>query len=193
MSLDLSVSTQPRVTRAECDAALAHVLTAPKDNVPVEMICFRSGYSERSFPDRLELSKELGIVGERWLKDAWLKLPDGRPDPRIQVSILPKRVMDLCWRDRENTIHPGDPFIADLDTSEANLTAGTHLAIGSAVIEVTGFFNTACVKWRDRYGAESLAWLNDPANKTYRLRGLFCRIVEDGEVRLGDLIRKLPD
>jgi len=193
MSLDIAQKLRPaHASRAECDAALPHVLNAPKDNVPVETICFRPDYSQRRFPDSLTLTKECGILGERWLKDAWLKLPDGQPDPRIQVSILPKRVMDLCWRDRQATVHPGDPFVADLDTSYENLPVGSRLAIGNSVIEVSDEFNTACIKWRERYGLESLAWINDRANKPYRLRGILCRIVQDGEVRLGDMIRKLP-
>ena len=178
-------------TREDCDAALAHILDAPKDDVAIENLCFRTGLSERSFPDRIQVSAERGIEGERWLQNPWLKLTDGSPDPRIQVSILPLRVMDLCWRDRENTVHPGDTMVADLDMTEANMPTGTRLQIGGAVVEVSDMFNTACVKWKARYGTESLAWINHRPNRHLRLRGVLCRVITDGEICANDRIRKL--
>lgn len=179
------------VSRAECEAAMAHIGDAPKDDVAIDSLCFRTGYGERSFPDRLAVSTARGIEGERWLSDPWMTLADGRPDPRIQVSILPRRVMDLCWRDRESTVHPGDTIVADLDTSEANLPAGTRLQIGSAVIEVSDLFNTGCAKWHARYGNDSLRWINHAPYRALRLRGVLCRVVTDGEIRRSDRIRKL--
>lgn len=181
----------PFATRKECEAALPHILAAPKDDAAIDSLCFRPDFGERLFPASLQLSVEGGINGERWLKAPWLKLPDGSPDPRIQVSVLSRRVMDLCWRDRENTVHPGDTIVTDLDLTEANMPVGTCLQIGGAVVEVSDKFNTACVKWRDRYGAESLAWINHPSHRPLRLRGVLCRIVAGGEVRACDRIRKL--
>lgn len=95
-------------SRAECDAALPHILAAPRDAAAIDNLCFRPAYGKRCFPDQLHLTVAGGIADERWLKAPWLTLPDGSPDPRIQVSILPRRGMDLCWRDRGNTVHPGD-------------------------------------------------------------------------------------
>lgn len=175
-------------SRAECDAALPHILAAPRDGAAIDSLCFRPAYGERRFPDQLHLTVAGGIADERWLKAPWLTLPDGSPDPRIQVSILPRRVMDLCWRDRDTTVHPGDTMVADLDMSEANLPAGTRLRVGSAVLEVSDKFNTGCAKWRDRYGADSLAWINHKPNRPLRLRGVLCRIVQDGVINASDQI-----
>ena len=179
------------VTLDELMAALPHVLAAPKDRTVVDQLCFRPAYNERRFPDRLTLTREQGVPGERWLTAPWLKLPDGRPDPDIQVSILPRRVMDLVWRDREGTPHPGDTIIADLDTSEANLPHGTLLRAGTATLRVSGVFNDGCVKWKARYGADAKAWIVAEGHPTLRLRGILCAIVEDGEVALGDPITKI--
>lgn len=178
-------------SREDCEAALPHILAAPKDSAPIESLCFREGYGQRAFPEQIELSVAGGIKGERWAKAPWLKLADGSPDPRIQVSILPLRVMDLCWRDRQNSVHPGDTMVADLDMSEANLPVGTRLAVGTAQIEVSDYFNTACIKWKERYGAESLAWINHRSYRALRLRGVLCRIVQDGVIRASDAIRVL--
>ena len=181
------------VSFAECEQALDHINRAPLDEAEIDCLCARPDFGTRAFPDKLILTVDHGILGERWTHSPWLTLPNGDPDPRIQVSILSKRVMDLCWRDRERVIHPGDPFVVDMNLGEANMPVGTRLAIGTAIVEVSDKFNTACVKWRDRYGQDSLHWMNLARNRPYRLRGILCRIVQDGEVKLGDRLAKLPN
>lgn len=183
--------TSHPATTAECDAALDHILAAPKDIATIEQLCFRPDFGDRTFPETLEMTVDQGIIGERWTKKPWLTLPDGAPDPRIQVSILSKRVMDLCWRDRENTVHPGDPIVVDMDLGAENLPVGTRLRAGSAILEVSDKFNNGCVKWRDRYGEDSLRWFNKRENRDLRLRGILCRIVQDGTVQVGDQLVKL--
>lgn len=178
-------------TAAELAAALPHVLAAPRDAGPVTMLCFRPGIGQRAHPQMLRLTRDLGIPGDRWLSRPWLKLPDGRPDPAIQVAILPSRVLDLVWRDRAGTPHPGDPIVADLDMTEANLPQGTLLRAGSAVLRVSNVWNDGCVKWKARYGAAAKAWIVAPGHKELRLRGILCSVEEDGEVRVGDLVEKL--
>lgn len=119
--------TPAPATTAECETALDSILDAPKQRATIEQLCFRPDYGLRQFPDALELTVSQGILGERWTKKPWLTLPDGAPDPRIQVSILSKRVMDLCWRDRAGTPHPGDPFVVDMNLGVENLPVGTRL------------------------------------------------------------------
>lgn len=179
------------ITYDECESALEHILAAPKDDALIDHVCFRPTVGARTFPDYLELTVERGIVGERWRTQPWLRLPDGAPDPRIQVSILSKRVMDLCWRNRDRAAHPGDPIIADMDLGLENLPTGSRLQAGTAVLEVSDVFNTGCVKWRDRYGGDSLRWINEPRYRPLRLRGILCSIVGDGRVSKGDRLTKV--
>lgn len=178
-----------QVTEAELNAALPHVLAAPKDQSTVHQLCFRPGFNQREFPDRLTLTVAQGIPGERWGTAPWLRLPDGRAHPGIQVSILPLRVMDLVWRDRETVPHPGDPIVADMDLSEANLPVGSLIRAGTALLQVSEVPNDGCVKWKLRYGAAAKDWLTAPGHPALRLRGVLCAIVEDGSVALGDAIR----
>jgi hypothetical protein len=178
-------------TVAECDAALDHILAAPNNSATIGQLCFRPDFGLRTFPDALDMTVDQGIIGERWAKKPWLTLPNGEPDPRIQVSIFSKRVMDLCWRDPANTVHPGDPIIVDMNLSVANLPTGTRLQAGSAILEVSDKFNTACIKWRDRYGDDSLRWINRRDNRDFRLRGILCKIVRDGTVKVGDQLVKI--
>ena len=178
------------VTKSALDAAIVQIKEAPKDDVPIETLCFRPGFGERQFPDQIDLTRRGGITGERWLKTPWMKLPDGSPDPAIQVSILGRRVHDAVRFDPQNMLHPGDTIIADLDCSEANMPRGTLLKIGSAVLRVSGVFNTACVKWKARYGAEAFEWINEPEYRPLRLRGLLCSIHQDGVISKEDRILK---
>ncbi len=179
------------VTMDELQAALPQVLAAPKDAAPVSQLCLRPGYGQRAFVKNIHMTREFGIPGERWLTSPWLKLPDGRPDPRIQVSLLGTRVLDLVWRDPAVAPHPGDPILADMDFSHANMPAGTLLSVGTATLRVSDQFNDACVKWKVRYGDDAKDWIVRPENLKYRLRGILCEIVEDGFVNVGDLICKL--
>lgn len=178
------------ITTQELEAGLEHILAAPKE-AAIDLLCRRPDFGQRDFRQELSLSVSSGIENERWTKHPWMRLEDGSPDPRIQVSILQKRVLDLIWRDRENVVYPGDTMIADMDLSEENLPVGQRVQAGSAVLEVSDVFNTACAKWKVRHGRESYDWINQPENVKYRLRGVLCKIVVDGVARRGDMLRKL--
>ena len=180
-----------KATSDDLQQALAYVLEAPKTDAPIAMLCFRAGFGLRSFPDQLTMTRKDGIPGERWLTQPWLKLADGSPDPRIQVSILPTRVLDLVWRDRVGTVHPGDPIVADLDMTHANLPPGTLLQAGTAVLRVSDEPNDGCVKWKARYGAAAMDWIIAPDHAALRLRGVLCSIEQDGVVRITDRLSKL--
>jgi len=175
----------------DLNAALPYICGAPKDIGPIDMLCFRPGFGEREMRNSLEFTVAQGIPGERWMKSPWMRLPDGSPDPRIQVSVLSKRVAETVIPDMENSLHPGDPIIADMDLSEANMPVGTRLQAGTAVIEVTDAYNEACVKWKTRYGSDAKDWIVVPENRPLRLRGILCRIVQDGVVQATDSLVKL--
>src|SRR3989338_3245043 len=138
------------ITAAELAAALPHVLAAPKTDAPIISLCLRPAFGARVFPDRIAMTRAEGIPGERWATLPWSRLEDGSPDPRIQVSLLPSRVMDLVWRDKSMP-HPGDPIVADLDMSVANLPVGTLIQAGTAVLRVSalpsGRYATGPMRW----------------------------------------------
>jgi hypothetical protein len=174
------------VTTDELTAALPGVLSAPKTGSAVELLCFRPGFGERRFVTELPVTRDRGIPGERWESAPWLKLADGSGHPGIQVSILPRRVLDLVWRDRTGTVHPGDTFVCDLDMTEANLPVGQLLAVGTAVLRVSEVWNDACAKWKVRYGSPAFDWVRAPGHQELRLRGVLCSVETDGVIRLGD-------
>lgn len=179
------------ITRAELDRAWPDIMAAPKDGAAIEMLCLRPAMGERRFVDEIHVTREEGIPGERWLTQPWMRLPGGQPDPAIQVSFLQRRVLDLVWRDREGTPHPGDTFVVDMDLSEANLPAGSLLQVGSAVLEVSTVFNNACAKWKKRYGDDALDWVRAYENKEFRPRGVLAKVHRDGVFRAGDRLTRI--
>ncbi len=180
-------------TMDELIAATPDVLAAPQDRAEISMLCLRPGFNERQFVEALEVTPEQGIPGERWTKHPWLKREDGTAHPGIQICILSKRVLDLVWRDRETTPHPGDTFIVDMDLSEQNLPEGQLLQAGTAVLRVSEVFNDGCVKWKARYGAAAKDWVNLPEYRSCRLRGILCSVEKPGRIANGDLLIKIFD
>jgi len=178
-------------TADELAAALPHVLAAPATDGPVHFLCTRPAHNQRVFHRSLTLSRELGVAEDLEMREPWMTLPDGRPDPRIQVSILPLRVLDLVWRDRETMAFPGDTVIADINTSEDNLPNDCLIRVGTAVLRVSDIWNRGCAKWRRRYGNAAYAWTSAQDHKVYRLRGILCAIEQDGTVAVGDVVSKL--
>ncbi len=87
----------PRPDRAALDACLADMRAAPKDAAPIAHLCYRPDFGRRVFCDRLILDAARGVIGDRWAAHAWLRTKDGAPDPRIQVAIIPTRLLRLVW------------------------------------------------------------------------------------------------
>lgn len=179
------------VTAAELAAALPSILAAPRDTGVARLLCARPRPNARSFPDKLTFTRAAGVVGDFEMSRPWLELPDGSPDPRIQVSIMPWQVLDLCWRDRDRVDHPGDNIAVDMNLTTDALPPGTLLAAGTAILRVTDVPNDGCAKWKVRCGHAAYDWVISPDALIQRRRGLFCSVEQDGELRLGDSLRRI--
>lgn len=98
-----------------------------------------------------------------------------RTDPRIQVSILSRSVLDPRWRNREAIKHLGDQIVADLNMSLENLPTGSLIRVGTAVLRISDLWNDGCVRWKARYGRPAYNWVHAKARESLRLRGIFAR------------------
>jgi hypothetical protein len=179
------------VTAAELDAALSAVLAAPREGGVIRLLCSRPRPNARVFPQVLTFTRATGVLGDFEASRPWLTLPDGRPDPRNQVSIMPWKVLDLVWRDRDRVAHPGDNIAVDMNLTEENLPVGTLLSAGTAVLRVSDEPNDGCAKWKVRSGRAAYEWTSHPDHLPLRLRGVYCSVEQDGEMRLGDTLRRL--
>jgi MOSC domain-containing protein YiiM len=175
-------------TLAELEAGLAGVREAPADAGRLELVVRRPTEGERETLEAGELDLELGLVGDRWS----LGRSHGRPpNPDAQLTVMSARAAELVAGTRERWALAGDQLFVDIDLSEANLPAGTRLALGDAVIEITPPPHTGCKKFVSRFGIEAMRFVNAPEGRALRLRGANARVVEAGVVRPGDDVRKL--
>ena len=132
----------------ELEPGLDEIRRAPVDKGVVELIVRRPAEGEREVLAEGVLDLDEGLVGDRWSAHRSSKTPDGSPNRETQLTLMNARVVDLVAAgDRERWALAGDQLYVDLDISEENLPAGTRLALGSAVIEVTPEPHTGCVKF----------------------------------------------
>jgi len=173
------------------EAALATIREAPADEGTVELVVCRPAEDVRKVLDAGELDPAFGLVGDTWNVRGSRRTDDGSPHPDMQLALVNARLMEVVSGGREDWPAAGDQLFVDLDVGAGNLPPGTRLALGSAVIEITDQPHTGCAKFRARFGADALAFVNSPAGRELRLRGIYARVVQSGTVRPGDTIRKL--
>jgi MOSC domain-containing protein YiiM len=77
-----------------------------------------------------------------------------------------------------------------MDLSAENLPPGTHLALGSAVLEVTAQPHTGCQKFVARFGQDAMQFVNSPMGRHLNLRGINAKVIQPGVIRVGDVARK---
>lgn len=171
---------------AELDARWLALPPAPRERGRIVQVCVRPDVDQRAFPGAVELCPRRGAIGDRWERRTWKHLPDGSPDPRVQVAMIEQRTLRWLQELTGCTHHPGDTFIVDLDLGTPHLPLGARLRVGEAVIEISDVENDACAKFARHYGADVFEWIRAAGNREKRLRGLFARVVTGGFVRDGD-------
>jgi hypothetical protein len=170
------------------DGRLEDVLEAPADQGRLELIVRRPAEGEREVLDTARLDLELGLVGDRWAARNVLTTPSYLA---AQLTVMSTRVLAAIEPDRLRWSLAGDQLCVDLDLGFDNLPPGSRLAIGSAVIEISDEPHTGCAKFGSRFGSDAVRWVNSPAGRANRLRGLNARVVTPGTITVGDLIHKV--
>jgi hypothetical protein len=180
------------LTADELEAGLDEIRRAPSDEGTVELIVRRPAVDERELLEEAELQLEEGLVGDTWYARGSKSTGDGSSNRDAQLTLMNARVTDLvAARERERWALAGDQFYIDFDLSEANIPAGTRLALGTAVIEVTELPHTGCVKFSARFGNAAHRFVNTKEHRHLHLRGINARVVQPGTVRRGDTISGL--
>jgi hypothetical protein len=179
--------TEPR----SFDAHLERVRAAPRDAGRLALIVRRPAVDRRESVPEAELDVERGLVGDSWLARGSRHTEDGSADPACQLTLISTRVLEAIEPDPARWPLAGDQLYVDFDLSIEGLPAGTRLAIGEAVIEISEKPHTGCAKFSARFGSDALRWINAPEGRAHRMRGLNARIVRGGTVREGDAIRRV--
>ena len=185
------ISEMKHLTMAELEEGLDEILQAPKDDGVLRLIVRRPRVEAREVLEEGELHTSEGLVGDSWKFRISSRTPDGSAHPDMQLNIMNARVIALVAQDKDRWQLAGDQLFIDLDLSAENLPAGTQLAVGSAVIQVSPQPHTGCQKFVARFGLDAVKFVNSAVGKELHLRGINAKVIQSGTIRVGDVVRKI--
>jgi MOSC domain len=168
---------------ADLEAGLSALPPAPADAGRLALIVRRHPDGAREIPNRVRLAAQDGVPG-----DGWSRRPPR--DPEAQLAVMRRDVAELIANGQPLEVF-GDNLFVDLDISAANLPLGSRLRVGAAVVEVTAKEHNGCTKFQGRFGGAALRFVAAKPTRPLNLRGIYWKVVEDGEASIGDSIRIL--
>lgn len=169
-------------------SAIAQVKQAPRDQGTVELLVCRPEQGQRKVLQQAELDTDQGLLGDNWFARGHKK---GPANTDMQINIMNVRVIAALSDDKTRWPLAGDQLYVDFDISKQNLPAGSHIQVGSAVLEVTHEPHLGCQKFSERFGKNAVMWVNSDEGKALNLRGINAKVIKSGEVSTGGSIYKL--
>jgi MOSC domain-containing protein YiiM len=154
----------------------------PRGRGEVQLITVRRKDGGHRCPESIRVTRDGGVEGDRWALDPEREL--GR-----QVTLMTTRAAELVAAGEQPLDAVGDNFLVDLELAEEVLPAGTRIRLGSALLEVSEEPHLGCKKFSERFGPGALRWVNLAGNRSRRVRGVNCRVIEDGVVAVGDPVQ----
>jgi MOSC domain-containing protein YiiM len=161
-------------------ARLASGRAAPADTGRVAMLITREHEGRR-----VELRRALVTVADGVPGDAWARRAPTKPE--AQLAVMQHDVATLIANGQSLALF-GDNLFLDLDLSAANLPIGSRVRAGAALLEVTPKAHNGCRKFHARFGNDALRFVSEPERRHRNLRGIYLRVVEEGEVAVGDAV-----
>jgi MOSC domain-containing protein YiiM len=171
-------------TTEELEAGWAARPPSPRDVGSVRWLCVRVGEGRHEAPQAVEITARRGIRGDRWA----LRGPGKDPDGYSAVTLMNISVAELITTGDQPLDAAGDNIVVDLDISIDALPAGSHLAIGDAVLRISEQPHTGCSTFSGKFGLDALKWVSTPEGRARRLRGVNCSVIRPGTVRIGDRV-----
>jgi MOSC domain-containing protein YiiM len=153
-------------------------VAAPRDRGRVTLIVRRRERGRREAPDRLRLTADAGVPGDAWIHR-------GQPDPAGQIAVMQADVAELIANGQPLELF-GDNLFLHLDLSSEHIPPGSRVRVGGATLEVTPKAHNGCRKFNARFGSDALRFVSDPQLRHRNLRGIYMRVLEPGEVAVGD-------
>ncbi|HEU5034717.1 MAG TPA: hypothetical protein VFT62_08195 [Mycobacteriales bacterium] len=179
------------LSRESLEAALDHLRAAPSDHGALRYVVARPHPGERVVLAEGRLDVEMGLVGDSWKARGSRHTPDGDAEQSKQVTVMNVRVAELVAGGAQRLPLCGDQLYVDLDLSVENVPAGSFLAVGDAVLQVSPEPHLGCKKFVARFGSEAMRFVNSRLGRQLRLRGVNTSVVVAGTVRPGDVMRKV--
>ena len=175
----------------DLEAGLEQIRNSPKNQSVLDMIVSRPEEDAREIMELADLDVVVGLVGDTWQDRPSARSGDGKAHPDMQITLMNSRVADLVAQSKERWPLSGDQLFADLDLSKTNVPPGTRISVGKAVLEVTDQPHTGCKKFASRFGVDALKFISAPTTEVLQLRGINLKVVEGGEIKPGDIVKKL--
>ena len=176
------------LSAAEIEAKISNVIASPKDHGSLEMIVRRPAVNAREVTIAGTLDIENGLVGDNWLSRGSSRTDNGLGHPDMQLNVMNWRFANLIAGSRDRVPLAGDQLFVDLDLSPSNLPPGTHLSIGSAVVEITPIPHLGCKKFVERFGIDAMKFANSDFGRRHNLRGVNAKVIQTGDVAVGDTV-----
>lgn len=153
---------------------------APRDRGTVDLIVARGDCGERALPRSARLTEESGLPSDRWHRET-------RYGPEYQLATTRTDFSRVVANGQPLELH-GDNLFLTLDLSKENLPTGSLVRMGQALLTVTPMAHNGCKKWVQRFGLDAMQLNMAPEFAGIHLRGIYLRVVEDGEVVVGDAV-----
>ena len=163
--------------------ALAALSGAPESVGRVVLIVRRREQGRREALQQSPFTPEHGVPGDAWISR-------GIADPAAQIAVMQADVARLIANGQPFELF-GDNLFVDLNLSAANLPCGSRLRVGSVLMEVTAKPHNGCRKFRARFGADAQRFVVEPSLRHRNLRGIYFRVIEAGDVAVGDPVEVL--
>ncbi len=159
------------------ESGLRALPALPKESGRLTLIVRRRVDGSRETPERLRRSPEDGVPGDSWGRDPKRMLD-------AQIAVMQRDVAELIANGQPLTLF-GDSLFVELDLSAGNLPIGSRLRVGEAIVEVTPMPHNGCSKFKARFGADALFFVNAKPTRHLNLRGIYWKVIEAGEVCVG--------
>ena len=185
------MTTDKHLSTEELAQGFDIIPQSPKDEGALQLIVRRPDVDQRESVAEGHLEIREGLVGDSWRARGSRHMADGQADPDMQLNIMNSRVAELVANGLERRELAGDQLYLDMELSSDNLPPGTQLALGEAIIEVTEPPHTGCKKFAARFGTEAMVFVNSGMGKTRNLRGICAKVVQSGDIQVGDIARRV--
>ena len=165
----------------ELEAQMQALKPAPLDEGRVVALFASPATNQRIVHERARLTVAGGMPQDRWSEKK-------NPKPNQQLATMQEPVAELLANGQDFSMFRDNLFL-DLDLSTPNLPVGTQLRAGSALLEVTPEPHDGCRKFKARFGSDALRLVARKQTRDCNLRGIYLKVIEDGEIAAGDPVR----
>lgn len=164
---------------------------APLDNGTLVRIIRRPDVDQRETVSEGMLTLEEGLEGDNWVRKGSRHTEDGSAHIEQQLTVMSVRALKAITDDESKWPLAGDQLLVEFELSDKELTPGTQLQIGEAIIEVSAHPHTGCKKFTERFGKGAIRFVNSKEGLALNLRGINAKVITPGRVKVGDKILRV--